>query len=263
MASVPDCPICQGTSAVAFSSRYHVVVKCSDVRCGHLFVPDPCSGAGIQIHTDPDDEHAKYGARNSKLTSYLVDVGFLRAGDRVLDFGAGSGHLARAVESAAPDVRVLCIEADAAAQRHLRALGLEVAGRLEDAREGHDSAILVEVLEHLDDPVGVLRAIAVRLRPEGRLFFTTPCGETSRGSRRTNAYDTPEHIHFFTARSLAIALLQAGFAPPDLRVVNALYPRVPGLMAAAKGATKDLLRPARARLRGFTHLVGFSHREAT
>ena len=52
------------------------------------------------------------------------------------------------------------------------------------------------------------------------LFLTTPCGRMRTGSTNTNAYDTREHVQFFTERSLSAALARAGFGPFRFLVRN-------------------------------------------
>ena len=90
------------------------------------------------------------------------------------------------------------------------------------------------------------------------MFLSTPCGETRLGDRLTNAYDTPEHVQFFTERSLRLAVREAGFAGIRLLYLPELYPGARG----ALGAARDLLRyrvvmPILNRLRGYSHLVAY------
>ena len=80
--------------------------------------------------------------------------GFLRPDCRVLDFGSGSGHLAMALRERG--AAVTCVEADPEAQRWLRANGLDLRSSLADCDQGYDAALLVEVVEHLQEPIGLL-----------------------------------------------------------------------------------------------------------
>jgi len=95
----------------------------------------------------------------------------------VLDVGCGEGGLGASLE--ARGARVTGIElderaAEMAAHRLSRVLALpaeEAVGCL-DARP--DVIVLADVLEHLGDPVGVLRALREALSPGGRLVFSVP-----------------------------------------------------------------------------------------
>jgi SAM-dependent methyltransferase len=250
------CPVCSAEARFAFDSPYVPVSQCTNDQCRHLFVAEPPAGAGVQAHVAPDVERRTWSERNRRLVGFLTARGLLFPTCRVLDFGAGAGHLAAAVQEALPAADVLCIEADHDSQRHLEASGLQVVASLDDVDGLFDGAILVEVIEHLTDPVAVLGRLASVLRPGGRLFITTPCGETTRGSRRTRAYETPEHVQFFTEASLQLALRKSGFAPMSFTVINALALREPGLRRL-RSELKNVLRPVRAKVLGHPHLAGF------
>lgn len=251
------CPICLSATDHAFDSRYVAVSQCRNDLCRHLFVAEPPRGAGVQAHSAADVERRIWAERDHRLVRYLVGRGFLGPSSRVLDFGAGAGHLASAVESVLPCAEVVCIEADPEAERHLRANGLQVVPSLDALAGPADAAILVEVIEHLEDPIAVLKQMATALRPGGQLFITTPCGETRRGSRHTRAYDTPEHVHFFTERSLQLALSKGGFTSATLSVINALALPEHGVRRV-RAEVKNVLRVARAGILGHAHLAGFS-----
>ncbi len=252
------CPICGSGSAGSFESRYVWVNKCENQRaCGHLFADTPNSDAGVQQHS-PTTEFGQFAVRNRRLVARLQRQVAFSDGMPILDFGSGSGHLAQAVRDAHPRCHVVCIEADEASQAHLRDVGLEVVSEIGAAPQDVGLLLLVEVVEHLNDPLHVLTALRGRLRPGGALFLTTPCGETRNGGRRTNAYDTQEHVQFFTEKSLSLALLKSGFDFPQFRVIKELYPPRGGATGPLRDGSIDLLRQARAKLIGHHHLAAFS-----
>jgi SAM-dependent methyltransferase len=151
---------------------------------------------------------------------------------------------------------VTCIEPDPPAAARLRQLGLNVVESLTDVPdESVDAILMVEVIEHLDDPMAVLAILRTKLRQDGRLFVTTPVGETRRGSTDTIAYDTAEHVHFFSERSLARALAESGFPRHRFLTVNAMYPPGVGLQERIKVSVKRVARPIWSRLFGYRHLV--------
>jgi cyclopropane fatty-acyl-phospholipid synthase-like methyltransferase len=226
-------------------------MKC--VGCGHLFAGDVAPGAGVQSVDDPGAVEAAYEGRNGRLVKRLLRDRVLFNGAQVLDFGAGVGHLSIAIRDRVRGSEVQCIEADGAAAARLRSLGFKTWRGIEDPPSEFDLLMLVEVIEHLDDPVHTLTALRAKMTTDGTLFITTPCGETSRGSRKTNAYDTKEHVQFFTERSLATAVKAAGFADFQFMVINEMHPR-----AGVRSYMKDLLRPLRAALLGHQHLTGYA-----
>jgi SAM-dependent methyltransferase len=253
----PVCPVCGSNGEDAFRSHHAAITKCTNPACGHLYVADAAVGAGVEPYVDPDVELEKYAVRDSRLVRYLAKHGFLHRSSRVLDFGAGTGHVAKAVEEFTNDGYVVCVEADADRYASLVERGFVARTTMEGLDGPFDRALLIEVIEHLPDPIAVLAEIAVALTPDGQLFVTTPAGETARGSRRTNAYDNPHHVQFFNETSLQNALRRAGFDRLKLRTINALYPREAG-PAVGISLAKDVLRPLRARLFGHFHLTGIA-----
>jgi SAM-dependent methyltransferase len=232
------------------------VSRCGDRRCGHLYASLPAPSQGVQTGRDHRAEVEAFRARNAQLVGAWLRHGFLRPGCAVLDFGSGSGHVALAVRERVG--AVTCVEADEGAQRWLRSQGLDLRAGLAECDRRYDAALLVEVIEHLDDPVGFLAALRGHLAPGGQVFLSTPCGETRLGDRRTNAYDTPEHVQFFTERSLARAALAAGYSTPRLVHLPELYPAAPGLLGALRhGLRHQLAMPLLNALRGYAHLVGY------
>ncbi len=119
--------------------------------------------------------------------------------------------------------------------------------------------MLIEVIEHVPDPVGFLKRLRGCLDPKGQVFLTTPCGELRNGSRATNAYDTPEHVQFFTEKSLRLAVEKAGFSSITYEYIDALYPWNPNVLSFAtfKRFAKIAARPILAALQGPRHLTGF------
>ena len=122
-----------------------------------------------------------------------------------------------------------------------------------------DAVLLIEVIEHVPDPVDFLSRLRSRLDPDGRIFLTTPCGELRNGSRTTNAYDTPEHIQFFTAKSLRLAVKKAGYRDITYEYIDALYPRGASALSFAtfKRLATKAARPILRTFEGPRHLTGF------
>ena len=100
------------------------------------------------------------------------------AARKVLEVGCGEGAFAALLEAAG--VRVTAIEPDAAAAAVARGRAARVhRATLEEAlgevaRERFDLIVLADVLEHLEDPVGALRALAPLLAPGGAFLLSLP-----------------------------------------------------------------------------------------
>ncbi len=150
-------------------------------------------------------------------------------GDVVVDVGCGSGNLsilagsrARHVIGIDPSLDAVRFcrsrtEPAAAACGFVAALGDNLPVETGSA----DVGLLVEVLEHMEEPLGVLAEIRRALKPGGRLFVTTPnYGPGSLWpllewladkSRLVAAMADEQHVAAYTPATLRELLVSAGF----------------------------------------------------
>ena len=255
-----ECPICQSSAIWAFRSRFVDVAQCRSIGCSHLFAIAVAPDDGIQTHEDAQADATLYRERNFRLVEFWKRRGLLPSGARVLDVGAGAGHISKAIAGSLGGARITCIEADEASCAALSAMGFNSHRSLLDCTGQFDAILLVEVIEHVIDPAAFLNSCRARMACGAKIFLSTPCGQTSRGSRTTNAYDTREHVHFFTERSLLAVCRQSGLRVLGWEDGSVLYPRRPGLKGWIDRC-KSLVRPMRDALRGRSHLVAFLERE--
>lgn len=247
------CPICSGLPHERFSVKYTTVEKCSS--CGHIYALDPGVDMGVQSWPDPDAMLNVFAERNRRLINFWQKSGFLGTESKLLDFGAGPGHILRSVAAQLPNVSINCIEADATASKYLKSLNFNVFNDLSESTVGgYDAVLLIEVIEHVNDPVDLLRKLKSRLSPSGKIFATTGIGETRSGSRNTHIYDTPEHVHFWTENSFDVCCSKAGLAyTPAPAPAGYMYPRANW----AIGLLRETAYTVRDVFMGRHHLVGF------
>lgn len=86
---------------------------------------------------------------------------------------------------------------------------------------------LWDVIEHLPDPAATLALCARLLRPRGILTLSTGdveslCARLS--GRHWHLFNLPEHVFFFSARSIRILLRRTGFASPTIEYRANYYP---------------------------------------
>ncbi|HYM66418.1 MAG TPA: class I SAM-dependent methyltransferase [Patescibacteria group bacterium] len=149
----------------------------------------------------------------------------------VLDVGCSAGVLARELVARGAVVDGIEQDAVAAAEaarvcRHVIVGDAESAGsQLESA--AYDLIVMADLIEHLRDPVRMLRMLRPALGPEGRLLLTTPnvANWSLRLRLLVGRWDYTDrglldrtHLHLFTLKTLRAALQEAGYRITDLDV---------------------------------------------
>jgi len=160
--------------------------------------------------------------------------------NRLLDVGCGTGHfLARAKQRG---WEVWGTEYSDAAIRICEAKGITmVQGALEPARmpvQPFDVITSLEVLEHVTDPRSELAAIHALLRKGGLLYCTTPNFNAVLRYRFKAAYsiiEYPEHLSYFTRRTLTGALEAQGFRKRSFRTTGISFTRFQTSLQSPEG----------------------------
>ena len=229
-ANAPRCPICKRKTRYVFTSKHdRAIFQCQNTYCGHFFTPARHNTQGVclrseDLERESDNALALYEERNLRLLElFLKYTGHAEKKMAFLDFGAGNAHISRTFKTALRDTcTVYCFEENKECKGLYEKYGLVQIAGLEDLPEKMDIVYLIEVIEHIPDPIAMLRAFQAVLQEKGTLFLSTPEGHIAESC--TNAYDTPSHLHFFTGRSLNIALKAAGFTTLDYRFYPEMYP---------------------------------------
>ena len=168
-----------------------------------------------------DQEHWWFLARRRILDRLIARAVRPPEKARVLEVGCGTGHNLAMLGRFG---KVEACELD----RCARALASKRLGRrVKDARlpdlsmferNGYDMVALLDVLEHVPDDIGSLRAIHRRLKPGGALLLTVPANPWM-----WSAHDKAHH-HFrrYTRAGLARLFEQAGFEVQLLSYFNSL-----------------------------------------
>jgi 2-polyprenyl-3-methyl-5-hydroxy-6-metoxy-1,4-benzoquinol methylase len=154
--------------------------------------------------------------RFDKLVDYLPYPG---PGARLLDVGCGNGRFIMYMRSAGWDVAG--VEPDPQGAAAAVAAGLKVrTGLLEPGSEPdayYDAITLNHVIEHLHQPLEILRLCRQALKPGGAVFIATP-NFSANGHRHFGRdwfpLDPPRHLMLFTFSSLR-QLLRAAELEPD------------------------------------------------
>jgi len=195
----------------------------------------------------------------------------LPARGRVLEWGCGAGRMLGAVAAARPGLELVGMDVSGAAlERATAALpGVDLRrcapGAPLPARDGEfDAAFVLDALEHVDDPDGVLAELHRVLAPGGRLHLNVPCeGDPLALWRwlpppaRHWKRDLGGHVQRFGRRDVGRRLEAAGFAVERTRYSLQLLGNVADVGTFAALALARRWRPERALTTG--DLIEQSH----
>jgi 2-polyprenyl-3-methyl-5-hydroxy-6-metoxy-1,4-benzoquinol methylase len=171
----------------------------------------------------------------------LEAVEIVLGGGRLLDVGCGTGDVV-----AVPRSRCTAIHGCDVSEIALRkATRRGMLGVCADISEGalpyrtstFDWVTCLEVIEHVGDPLQLMREIHRVLQPAGQLIMTTPNIRYARNVTRLLwrgefPHTTTDdfvwgggHLHYFTRRDLGGLLQRAGFATPRFLVNTKQFER--------------------------------------
>ena len=238
------CPLCKAGKDLFqkwFESDFVHVAKCA--RCGFKFLnPYVSPQSMLEIYSSSES----MSSVNKKLTHYydhfegsktencfrvsLEELERLGPTGSLLDIGCGRGKfltLAREREW-----RVIGIEPGAEHAAYAKEkLGIEVVNAsIEEAEFGEmqfNAISMWDVIEHVDDPMRVLKKINAWLKPSGFLLLATPNHKSLLNflaravylltggifKKPLTYFFVPEHVFYFTPTSLGELLRECGFIP--------------------------------------------------
>jgi SAM-dependent methyltransferase len=124
-----------------------------------------------------DTTHWWYRARRDILADYLTRWGDLPKDARILEIGCGTGHnLPMLAQFGEIDAIEIDETARAKASERLgKPVGTAPLPELVGVAPGsYDLVAVLDVIEHVEDDVAALKAIATALKPGGKILITVP-----------------------------------------------------------------------------------------
>lgn len=217
---IRSCPICALLPrTISIGSKDGFEWK----RCGRCRL----HYVGVTPDDEPREDYADYYGEDSPVVPALVRKRLhelvktfeaYRTHGRLLDVGFGAGWLLRAAAEqgwACWGTELASESLEAASTEPWQVYGGDLLDAALPSRH-FDVITVVEVLEHLPDPLSYLREAARLLRPGGLLYGTTPNAASLNGRILRldwSIYAAPEHLQLFTSRALQRALEAAGLQP--------------------------------------------------
>jgi 2-polyprenyl-3-methyl-5-hydroxy-6-metoxy-1,4-benzoquinol methylase len=164
---------------------------------------------------------------------------------RLLDVGCGNGEFIEQMRSCGWSVAG--VDLDPSAVSYCRSRGLDVhGGTIADLPEAaqYDVIALTHVIEHVSDPIEMLRECAKRLRPAtGRVVITTPNLE-SLGHRWFGKYwrglEVPRHFVVFSPSGLRQCVGRAGLSVTALSTESRLAQMIYNNSACARAGEQEV-----------------------
>lgn len=224
---LPDrkCPVCRSPAPASPVGRKgdFAYWRCSRCDCrfaGRLPTDEELEAFYAAYY--PGGDAALPAFIQSRLGEIVASFAPYRRTGRLIDVGFGAGGLLlqaekRGWECWGTELSPAVVEAGRQRGWHV------VLGDLceiELPAGQFDVVCMVEVLEHLKDPLAYLRRCAELLRPGGLLYATTPNGAGLNArvlGTGWSVYAPPEHLQLFTPRSMASALGTLGFRRRSVR----------------------------------------------
>ncbi len=219
-----SCPLCSGEDhRPEREIDGFGLVKCA---CGFVFVnPRPSNEAIYELYDVSDAnalieffEVSRTPSQIKRYEDYLAELeGEVGAKGRLLDFGCGPCYFLKQAQQDGWDAHGFDVGTwvrEAAAR--LGAANVCV-GQLETSalpREYFDVITATEVFEHLPRPRAALQTLRQYLRPGGLLFLTVPnynCLSIMLGRDDFWENRPPQHLNYFTPRTLHRVLSECGF----------------------------------------------------
>jgi SAM-dependent methyltransferase len=141
----------------------------------------------------------------------------VNSNDWILDFGAGTGTLARPL--AAAGYRVTCVEPDDDLRSGLSAAGLTADASLSfSSNEQFDAIYTFNVLEHIADDASTVAALSARLKRGGRLLVYVPAFQILYSSMDRKV----GHFRRYRKAQLRQAIQSAGLKVDSIGYVDSL-----------------------------------------
>ena len=224
---VRDCPRCQAPSASAsllLQAHGMHLLRCA--RCRLVYSRDvinsnfdrqryqasQASDANLALKIDPH-----YAALEQEKARYVVQrLDSMVKRGKLLDIGSSTGALLRAAKAAGWIAHGVEINPAAVAycqQQGLDAICGEYPCLLPSGWTNYDAVLMLDVLEHLPDPLAFLARLAQDMRPGAWLVVQVPNFRslliTMEGSRNNNICHG--HWSYFEAETLTDMMQAAGF----------------------------------------------------
>jgi SAM-dependent methyltransferase len=248
---VVACNLCQSTETQPFAERDGLqVVRCA--ACGLVYV---------NPRRDAEHIYQHYNSGQSSRIQYYLDVevadrrtfsAILDLAERLapqrgdlLDIGPNIGTCLALARERGWEAFGVEINADAARYcREQRGLNV-AAGALDEhtyAEDSFDIVLMGDVIEHLRDPLALMRVVYTILKPGGAVIISTP--DIAGWAGRLLQIKPEEHLYYFSPATITALLGKAGLDVVGVKCLDRYHNLTAMTHSTTLGGIFQTLAPA-------------------
>jgi 2-polyprenyl-3-methyl-5-hydroxy-6-metoxy-1,4-benzoquinol methylase len=209
-----NCYLCNSTS---FNTRKGQVRDAPDLK---IFECTECGLVTLSslqhIQTGFYENSGMHGSEPASMDAWLKDTDWddsrrfdsvkaLLPNKKLLDFGCGAGGFLNKSRQLAASVEGIELELRVQKYWHEQ---ITIYANMESAGGGYDLITAFHVVEHLPDPVAILKILAAKLSKNGRMIVEVPSSDDA----LLTLYDSSafQHLFLFNAETLRHLAKKAG-----------------------------------------------------
>lgn len=250
-----ECPVCENHGFKSlFALNNSDIVECT--KCLVLYVPSPAPEVtaiykasyfkGDQSVHGYGNYEGEYESHYQTFQARIRETEKLLGGrGRVLDVGCALGHFGKVAKDRGWDVFVTDVS-DFAVQKSSLEYGLKGFVSSPDklpVRAGHfDCVTLFDVIEHVSQPIELLKNLRAAIHKNGLLHLTTPNKNSLSGrlmGRHWFHFKPEEHLIYFDPKTISIALEKAGFEVLQIKPMMS-YMKIKDILARLSKYSKPV-----------------------
>lgn len=217
-----QCYLCE-SSKIAKFYKTKSISKCSN--CKFIFYDKLPSELELNnVYSSYSREAYITDASHNKLVQILSGITNSHSIKSVLDIACGECYHLDALKEINPSLQLYATEHETAKANVISKGYQFISGEFyPDTDLKFDLIIFTEAIEHINDPLEFLANAYDLLNPNGLIYMTTPCItslERILMGEKWGMIDPPEHLSYFSKRSMHSGLERSGFSKVYSRSLN-------------------------------------------
>lgn len=268
------CVVCGGTKNSFFTKKNNFdLYRCA--ACGHIFIYPMFTHDAISLY---DDDYFSGAEKGSGYIDYDKDkepmrgvfVAYMKKIEHLfpkkgalLDVGAATGFFVDIAQNMGWKTRGIEISKFATEIAHKKGLDV-VCGVLEVGvfkEKSFEVITLWDVLEHLEDPNKEIKICAKLLKQNGIAVINTPDSGSWYArimGKRWHLLVPPEHLHYFSQKSIKIFLEKNGFFVEEVTKIGKTFTLEYIIHTVAEWQKSPVLRKVVGFLKKHPRLAGLA-----